>query len=85
MPVFAASAAKPSLHRRFSFMSWQSGKGRSNSVSKDEAKGKKRKVIDLDRFEAVRGKADIKWRTDELMAVLRGDPGIKSRFRGDSS
>jgi antitoxin PrlF len=26
-----------------------------------------------DRFEAVRGKADIKWRTDELMALLRGD------------
>ena len=43
------------------------------------------KVIDLDRFEAVRGKADIKWRTDELMTVLRGDPRIKSRFRGDSS
>lgn len=27
----------------------------------------------LDRFEAVRGKADIKGRTDELMAELRGD------------
>lgn len=26
-----------------------------------------------DRFEAVRGKADIKWRTDDLMALLRGD------------
>jgi antitoxin PrlF len=26
-----------------------------------------------DRFEAVRGKADIKWRTDELMALLRGN------------
>lgn len=26
-----------------------------------------------DRFEAARGKADIKWRTDELMALLRGD------------
>ena len=25
-----------------------------------------------DRFEAVRGKADIKWRTNELMALLRG-------------
>lgn len=24
-----------------------------------------------DRFEAVRGKADIKWRTDDLMALLR--------------
>jgi AbrB family looped-hinge helix DNA binding protein len=25
-----------------------------------------------DRFESVRGKAQIKWRTDELMALLRG-------------
>lgn len=25
-----------------------------------------------DRFEAVRGKADVKWRTDDLMALLRG-------------
>jgi antitoxin PrlF len=25
-----------------------------------------------DRFEAARGKADVKWRTDELMALLRG-------------
>lgn len=26
-----------------------------------------------DRFAAVRGKADIKWRTDELMTLLRGE------------
>lgn len=26
-----------------------------------------------DRFEAARGKADIKWRTDDLMKLLRGD------------
>ncbi len=26
-----------------------------------------------DRFDAARGRADIKWRTDELMALLRGD------------
>ena len=26
-----------------------------------------------DRFEAVRGKADVKWRTDDLMALLRGE------------
>ena len=26
-----------------------------------------------DRFEAVRGKADVKWRTKELMALLRGE------------
>ena len=25
-----------------------------------------------DRFEAARGKAPVKWRTDELMALLRG-------------
>lgn len=25
------------------------------------------------RFEVARGKADIKWRTDELMALLRGE------------
>lgn len=26
-----------------------------------------------DRFEVVRGKAQVTWRTDELMALLRGD------------
>ncbi|MDZ4348113.1 MAG: AbrB/MazE/SpoVT family DNA-binding domain-containing protein [Xanthomonadaceae bacterium] len=26
-----------------------------------------------DRFEAVRGKADVKWRTDDLMSLLRGE------------
>ena len=26
-----------------------------------------------DRFETARGKADVKWRTDDLMALLRGD------------
>lgn len=26
-----------------------------------------------DRFDAVRGKADIKWRTDDLMKLLRAD------------
>lgn len=26
-----------------------------------------------DRFEAARGKADMKWRTDELMALLRSE------------
>jgi AbrB family looped-hinge helix DNA binding protein len=25
-----------------------------------------------DRFEAARGKADVKWRTDDLMSLLRG-------------
>ncbi len=32
-----------------------------------------RRACKPDRFEAVRGKADIKWRTDELMTLLRGD------------
>ena len=27
-----------------------------------------------DRFEAARGKADIRWRTDDLMALLRDVP-----------
>lgn len=27
-----------------------------------------------DRFEAARGKADIKWRTQDLMTLLRGEP-----------
>lgn len=31
------------------------------------------KPVQQDRFEAVRGKADIKWRTDELMSLLRGE------------
>jgi AbrB family looped-hinge helix DNA binding protein len=26
-----------------------------------------------DRFDAVRGKADVRWRTDELMKLLRAD------------
>jgi AbrB family looped-hinge helix DNA binding protein len=26
-----------------------------------------------DRFGAARGKADVKWRTDDLMALLRGE------------
>lgn len=35
----------------------------------DEDEGRTRS----DRFDAVRGKADVKWRTDALMALLRGD------------
>jgi len=27
----------------------------------------------VDRFDAVRGTADVKWRTDELMKLLRSD------------
>ena len=29
--------------------------------------------VKTNRFEAARGKADVKWRTDELMALLRGE------------
>lgn len=38
-------------------------------VNKAGAKHIKRR----DRFEASRGKAQLKWRTDDLMALLRGD------------
>jgi AbrB family looped-hinge helix DNA binding protein len=34
--------------------------------------GRKPAVVKRDRFEAARGAAQIKWRTDELMALLRG-------------
>jgi hypothetical protein len=36
----------------------------------------KRKSDAQDRFDEVRGKADIKWQTDELMALLRGDRSV---------
>ncbi len=32
-----------------------------------------RSTAKRDRFESARGKAQVKWRTDELMALLRGD------------
>jgi AbrB family looped-hinge helix DNA binding protein len=35
------------------------------------AKGKRRPAPD--RFDAVRGRADVRWRTDELMKLLRAD------------
>ncbi len=31
-----------------------------------------RTAAQRDRFESARGKAQVKWRTDELMALLRG-------------
>lgn len=30
-------------------------------------------AVKRDRFESARGKAQVKWRTDELMALLRGE------------
>ena len=38
----------------------------------DQPKGKAATKPQLDRFDAVRGKADVKWRTQDLMALLRG-------------
>ena len=35
------------------------------------AKGQRR--AQPDRFEAVRGRADVRWRTDDLMKLLRSD------------
>lgn len=35
-------------------------------------KAGRQQVAKHDRFEAARGTAQIKWRTDELMALLRG-------------
>lgn len=35
--------------------------------------GKRPATLSADRFEAVRGKADIAWRTDDLMRLLRGE------------
>ena len=35
------------------------------------AKGKR--AVARDRFDAVRGRADVRWRTDELMKLLRAD------------
>ena len=32
-----------------------------------------RREVKRDRFEAARGRADIKYRTDDLMALLRGE------------
>ena len=32
-----------------------------------------RRTTRRDRFEAARGKAQVKWRTDDLMALLRSD------------
>lgn len=44
---------------------------REGQVVVRKAAGKGRAT--RDRFNAVRGKATVKWRTDELMALLRGN------------
>jgi antitoxin PrlF len=37
------------------------------------ARPPKKTGVRRDRFEAVRGRADIRWRTDELMKLLRAE------------
>ncbi|MDR2212559.1 MAG: type II toxin-antitoxin system PrlF family antitoxin [Pseudomonadales bacterium] len=41
-------------------------------VQKAGSRGGKAQASKRDRFETARGKAQVKWRTDELMALLRG-------------
>lgn len=41
-------------------------------LHKAAPKGKGAAKPQPDRFDAVRGKADVKWRTHDLMALLRG-------------
>lgn len=38
-------------------------------IQRAEGSGKRKP----DRFEAARGKAEVKWRTQDLMALLRGE------------
>jgi AbrB family looped-hinge helix DNA binding protein len=46
---------------------------RSGEVVLQKATGvKARNKASKDRFEAARGKADVKWRTQDLMNLLRG-------------
>jgi len=56
---------KPGVHLNFAV-------NREGEVVLHKAGGSaKRKP---DRFEAARGKADVAWRTKDLMALLRGEP-----------
>lgn len=48
----------------------QAGEHRSNEEVAAEFAARRTEFAN--RFEAARGKADIKWRTKELMALLRG-------------
>lgn len=38
--------------------------------------GTMKNALEMDRFDKVRGKSDIKWRTDDLMAMLRGECNV---------
>ncbi|KPN93050.1 hypothetical protein AL066_20445 [Pseudomonas nunensis] len=44
-----------------------------DEITIPEQKDESCETVALDQFEAARGKADIKWRTDELMALLRDE------------
>lgn len=46
---------------------------KEGNVTLQKAGGRARKPQRSDRFGAARGKADIKWRTDDLMALLRDE------------
>jgi len=47
-------------------------KARAQSRARAGARSKAQPARKRDRFESARGKAQVKWRTDELMALLRG-------------
>lgn len=44
-----------------------------DEITIPEQKDESCETVALDQFEAARGKADIKWRTHELMALLRDE------------
>jgi AbrB family looped-hinge helix DNA binding protein len=46
---------------------------KADAVSPHAPNKKGIKTAPQDRFEQVRGRADIKWRTQDLMELLRGD------------
>jgi AbrB family looped-hinge helix DNA binding protein len=47
--------------------------GPNGDVVLRRASAPQKKVRSKDRFESARGTADIEWRTDDLMRLLRGD------------
>jgi antitoxin PrlF len=47
--------------------------GRDGDIVLRRANGPQKKAHGKDRFESARGTADIKWRTNDLMQLLRGD------------
>ena len=47
--------------------------GQGHIIIRKAGPGNSRKPRGRDRFDRTRGRATIKWKTDELMALLRGD------------